>query len=163
MTLNEGKSCGDMYREARLNAASHNERLGTHMGAAIELGVGSAETVGRWERDETTPSNINVKRMAQVYGAPELLHNYCAMQCPIGMGRVSPMIRRNFEQVAIQLYGATRDAGKDANALLMMAADGRIDENEAGEFIRIVHKLGGLKQAIDTLEIYAEKLEARGC
>lgn len=152
-----GKTSGELYREARMKAASTNERLATYAGAAEELGVASAETIGRWERDETTPSNFNVRRMAQVYRAPELLQNYCATECPIGKGRVKPLSCSNFEQIAIRLFGASSDTEDDVKTLLMFAADGTIDDSEIKEFRRIIGKLGGLKQAIEVLQIFAEK------
>lgn len=157
--MDVGKTCGDQYRDARLAAARANESLSTYAGAAEALGVSAPETIGRWERDETTPSNLNVKRMAQVYGAPELMHNYCAMQCPIGIGRVQPILQRNLEQIAIRLFGESSNAETDVREVLLMAEDGKISADEIEEFRRIVARLGGLKNAIELLQIYAEKLD----
>ncbi|MDD3029826.1 MAG: hypothetical protein PHS57_06060 [Alphaproteobacteria bacterium] len=151
------KTLGDQYREARLAAASSNEKLATHAGAAEVLEVGSPETIGRWERDETVPSNYNVRRMAQVYRAPELITNYCAEQCPLGKGRVPRAENRPLEQVAIRFFGATEDISEDAKTLLMIAANGSVDEHEIESFRKIVKRLGGLKAAIHALQIYTEK------
>ncbi len=151
------KTLGDQYREARLNAISSNEKLATHAGAAEVLEVNSPETVGRWERDETIPSNHNVRRMAQVYRAPELITNYCADQCPLGKGRVQRIANKPFEQVAIRVFNASEDIAEDAKTLLMIAADGTVDETEIERFTEIVKKLGGMRNAIHALQIYAEK------
>ena len=64
--MKAGKTPGDQYREARMRAAAGNERLATQAGAAEALDVATPETIGRWERDEVIPSNLNVRRMAQL-------------------------------------------------------------------------------------------------
>ena len=155
--MSVGKTLGDQYREARMKAAAYNESLATQAGAAEALEVTSPETIGRWERDEVIPSNINVRRMAQLYQAPELMQNYCAMQCPIGCGRVAPYQDECFERTAIKLFNEAQDVGDLAKALLVIASDGKVNADEAREFQKVVKKLGSLKAVIDALQVYAEK------
>jgi len=155
--LNVGKTLGDQYREARLKAAAYNEKLATQQGAAEALDVSSPETIGRWERDEVIPSNINVRRMAQLYRAPELMQNYCATQCPLGCGRVTPVQDECFERTAIKLFNEAQEVGDVAKALLLIASDGRVRPDEVAAFQNVVKKLGSLKTVIDALQIYAEK------
>ena len=152
-----GKTFGDQCREARMRASSYNERLATQAGAAELLDVGSPETIGRWERDEAAPSNINVRRMAQAYNAPELVNNYCAMVCPLGCGRVRPFSDESIEQSGIRLFAEADGMSDIARTLLLIAADGTVDKREAAQFREIVGKLGGLKAAISALQVYAEK------
>ena len=152
-----GKTFGDQCREARIRAAAYNEKLATQAGAAELLDVGSPETIGRWERDEAVPSNINVRRMAQAYNAPELLQNYCAMQCPIGCGRVNPCSGVSLEQTAIRLFNEVDGFDSTVKSLLVIAADGEVSKEEADQFNRAIQKLGNLKSAITALQIYAEK------
>lgn len=155
--MNAGKTLGDQYREARLRAAAYNERLATQAGAAEELDVSSPETIGRWERDEVIPSNINVRRMAQLYRAPELMQNYCATQCPLGSGRVAPYQDETFERTAIKLFNEAQDMGDLAKALLVIASDGKVNPDEAQAFQQVVRKLGNLKTVIEALQLYAER------
>lgn len=152
-----GKSLGDQYREARMKAASYNERLATQAGAAEALEVSSPETIGRWERGEVVPSNMYVRRMAEMYNAPELMHNYCAMQCPLGFGRMAPLQDMAFERTAIKLFNEAQGVDDLAKALLVIASDGRVNEDEAKEFQRVVKRLGNLKTVIEALEVFAEK------
>ena len=155
--MDVGKTFGDLCREARLNASASNARLATLAGAAEEMDISTPETIGRWERDETTPNNMNVRRMAPVYRAPELLQNYCAMMCPIGKGRVPQTACSSLEQLSVRLFCNSADVGEDIKTLLLFAADGTVDKSEMEEFQRIVTKLGGLKKAIGALQIFAEK------
>ena len=103
------------------------------------------------------PSNINVRRMAQLYRAPELMQNYCATQCPLGCGRVTPVQDECFERTAIKLFNEAQDVGDLAKALLVIASDGKVNADEAREFQKVVKKLGSLKAVIDALQVYAEK------
>jgi len=155
--LNVGKTFGEQLREARLNAAAYNEKLATQQGAAEALEVSSPETIGRWERDEVLPSNINARRMAQLYNTPELLTSYCAMICPIGCGRVNPVQDECFERTAIKLFNEAQGVGDVAKALLQIASDGRVRPDEVTAFQNVAKKLGSLKAVIDALQIYAEK------
>ena len=152
-----GKTFGDQLREARLKHIPDNEKLGTQQGAAELLDVASPETIGRWERDEALPSNINVRRMAQVYNAPELMTNYCATICPIGCGRIAPVQDECFERTAIKLFNEAQGLGDIAKALLLIASDGRVRPDEVADFQDAVKKLGSLKTVIDALQLYAEK------
>lgn len=156
--MNVGKTFGDQCREARMKAAAYNEKLATQAGAAELLDVGSPETIGRWERDEAAPSNMNVRRMAQLYNAPELLQNYCAMQCPIGCGRVNPCSGITLEQSTIRLFNEVDGIDATAKTLLLIAADGQVSKAEADQFNAAVQKLGDIKTAITALQMYAEKL-----
>lgn len=152
-----GKTFGEQLRESRLRAAAYNESLATQQGAAEAMDISSPETVGRWERDEVLPSNINVRRMAQLYNAPELMTNYCAMLCPIGCGRVAPVQDECFERTAIKLFNEAQGVGDIAKALLVIASDGHVNADEVTAFQESVKKLGSLKSVIDALQIYAEK------
>lgn len=140
-----------------MKASAYNEKLATQQGAAEALEVSSPETIGRWERDEVLPSNINARRMAQLYNAPELLTNYCAMICPIGCGRMSPVQDECFERTAIKLFNEAQGVGDVAKALLLIASDGKVRPDEVTAFQDVVKKLGSLKTVIDALQIYAEK------
>lgn len=155
--MSAGKTFGDQCREARLKAAAYNEKLATQAGAAELLDVSSPETIGRWERDEAAPSNMNVRRMSQLYNAPELLNNYCAMQCPIGCGRFTQVQNEPFERTAIKLFNEAQGVGDIAKALLLIASDGRVRPDEVSAFQDVVKRLGSLQDVIHALQMYAEK------
>lgn len=160
--MQAGKSMGDRYRTARLEAAQGNQRLGTYAGAAEAIGVESPDTVGRWERDESTPTNFNVKQMAVVYGAPELMANYCATSCPIGQGQMKEIHLRPIEQLTIKLHNMSRDLNGDVLELMCIAEDGVIDDAERVQFDAIMRRLGEMAHTIKTLQIHAEKHIRKG-
>lgn len=147
---------GNKYLESRLNAAKYNPALSTQAGAAEALDV-DVQTVGRWERGATTPSNEAVREMSEVYRDLSLLQDYCAYACPIGCGMVHPSEKATLEQAAIGLFAQSRELEKTISALLLIAADGKIDESERDEFDRAMESLRGLKAKITSLErFYAQ-------
>lgn len=151
------RTMGDQIRTARMKAAHSNERLATYAGAAEELDVGTPDTIGRWERDESTPTNFNVKRMALKYNAPELMANYCALSCPIGQGRMKEVHLSPVEQLALKLYNRHRGLTEDMHELMGMAEDGVIDGNERVRFDAILERLGEMAETIRIMTIFAEK------
>ena len=155
--MNKGISLGDALRNARIAAAKDNPNLSTLAGAAEALDVSAPETVGRWERDECTPNNHNVKRMAVLYGAPELLPFYCATSCPVGKGRVCQLSVRPVEQVALRLYNSSRDLTDDIASLMRIAEDGMIDDDERPRFDEAVKRISTLKTSIDELMLASER------
>ena len=160
--MQAGKSMGDRYRAARLEAAQGNQRLGTYAGAAEAIGVDSPDTVGRWERDESTPTNFNVKQMALVYGAPELMANYCALSCPIGQGQMKEVNLRPIEQLTLRLHNMSCDLDGDIRDLMLIAEDGLIAEDERDPFNAIIQRLDDMAHTIKTLQIHAKKHFRKG-
>ena len=149
---------GNQYLEARLEAAKYNERLATQAGAAEILDVDTA-TLGRWERGETVPSNHKVRRMAEAYNAPRLMHNYCAYACPIGCGRVAPLDARPIERTAMSLHKHARNMNELLDGLLDILANGRVDPDEAAEFRAIIDEFQAVNRRINALSLYAESRE----
>lgn len=65
------KAAGNMFCQARYEAAKFNERLGSREGAAEELGVDRTR-LARIELGSVTPYPEEVLLMADIYRAPEL-------------------------------------------------------------------------------------------
>lgn len=68
------KAAGNMFCQARYEAAKFNERLGSREGAAEELGVDRTR-LARIELGSVTPYPEEVLLMADIYRAPELKGN----------------------------------------------------------------------------------------
>ena len=65
------KAAGNMFCQARYEAAKFNERLSSREGAAEELGVDRTR-LARIELGSVTPYPEEVLLMADIYRAPEL-------------------------------------------------------------------------------------------
>ena len=81
------KAQGNVWYEARIEAAKWNERLQSRLGAAEEMGL-SEDAVKSAELGlyKFLPVD-NAVLMADTYNAPELLNHYCLNECPIGRNR----------------------------------------------------------------------------
>ena len=79
------KAAGNMFCQARYEAAKFNERLSSREGAAEELGVDRTR-LARIELGSVIPYPEEVLLMADIYRAPELKGNYCREMCPLGKG-----------------------------------------------------------------------------
>lgn len=81
------KAYGNVWFEARKNAAKYDDRLSSRDGAAELLGM-SVSSVADTELGllKCMPPDKAVL-MADLYNAPHLLNYYCKHECPIGRNR----------------------------------------------------------------------------
>lgn len=78
------KAAGNVYYEARIEAAKWDEKLASRAGAAEALHV-SEDVIIHTENNlyKHLPVETAVL-MADRYNAPQLLNHYCTHECPIG-------------------------------------------------------------------------------
>ena len=130
------KAAGNMFCQARYEAAKFNERLGSREGAAEELGVDRTR-LARIELGSVTPYPEEVLLMADIYRAPELKGNYCREMCPLGKGM--PKINEAKE------------------LLLDITADGVITEDEKPDLEKIINTLNEVNEVTQNLKNWIEK------
>lgn len=162
--MNDAIWMGNQYREARLNAAKYNERLSTLEGAAEALSdqdddsMLAPNTVGRWERGRSIPSNHKVVDMAWMYNAPHLLVNYCST-CPIGKDRISPVEEKPLGTLAIRLHNMGKIIEAYGDEFLQIAEDNVVDDDERPRFDEIVADIKRMGKVISEIELHALKLQ----
>ena len=86
MSKHATKAAGNVYCQARYQAAETNERLSSREGAAEQLFCGR-DVLAKVELDLVRPNPELVTMMADLYNAPELLLHFCASECAIGKSR----------------------------------------------------------------------------
>ncbi|MBE6723339.1 MAG: helix-turn-helix domain-containing protein [Ruminococcaceae bacterium] len=162
MSLNPTKAADNVYCKARKAAAKYNERLNSREGAAEALNV-SVSTISDYELG-LTKTGVPVEavvRMADLYNAPELRNWYCSHDCPIGRLDVAPVKLEDLDRLVIELQDCLKQAGKDREDLLDIAADGRIDKRERPRLKTIIRDLDKIANGAKDLKMWAEKnLEA---
>lgn len=153
----------NVYKHYRLRAAQYNEALNSREKTAELLGI-SPSSLANYELGitKTVPVDM-VVMMSDLYNAPELRNLYCKHECPIG--KFLPMATevRNLENITVRIMNSfdedeIRGMKKD---LLRIAEDGKISEDEQGDFYRILEKLEGIASEVSELKILAEKLNKR--
>ena len=105
------KAAGNMFCQARYEAAKFNERLGSREGAAEELGVDRTR-LARIELGSVTPYPEEVLLMADIYRAPELKGNYCREMCPLGKG-MPKIENQDIDRIALRAFNINGEGGND--------------------------------------------------
>ena len=126
------ENCRNIYYNARQTAGLTQERWAEALGLSVEA-------VRQYETDRCMPSDGVVARMAELSMLP-------------------PVERLPLAQAVVQLLAAMREfqAAHHDDALLAIAADGRVDLGEEARFKAVVRDLHGIVQAALQID-YAEK------
>ena len=152
------KAAGNVWFEARKNAAKVNERLESRLGAAEELGV-SEDVVKSAELElyKAMPVDVAVL-MADTYGAPQLKNYYCLHECPIGKSNPISADVLPIERATIKLIRQLNDENLEPlkDKLLEIAEDGEISEEELPELEAVMKALRKLSRTVSELKIIGD-------
>lgn len=160
MKTNSTVARGNVYFEARLRAAARDYRYNSRESASDMIYV-HERTLADYERGVTIPPPDVVIRMADMYGAPELLNHYCAHECPAGRGRVKPVQELTPPHIATRLRVAASDLSGILRDLDLISMDGQIQPEEMPTLMAATRELAALKMAIEELELMAAKLNGK--
>ncbi len=153
------KAQGNVWYEARIEAAKWNERLLSRFGAAEMMGL-SEDAVKSAELGlyKSMPVD-NAVLMADAYNAPELLNHYCLNECPIGRGRPLSAEVLGLDRVTIKLLKELRSDAMEKlrDRMLDIAEDGDVTGNELSDLTEIINQLDELSKTISELKIIGEK------
>lgn len=161
---NPTKAAENMYCVARKTAAEGNEQLNSREGASALTGI-ERTRLARIELGLIVPYPEEVRLMAEVYNAPELMPCYCSHDCQIGkcMGILLPSEQpASLEQLAIRAAIAFRNTEKIRDSLLDITADGIIDDSERGQLEQIIDQLSSISQIAYHLQAHALKIKGGG-
>lgn len=139
------------------------ERLGLSREAASERLAGvSADKIEKIESEKTVPYPDEVLAMSRGYNAPTLCNHYCSKQCPIGMEYVPEIKLKELSQIVLEMVASLNAVEGEKNKLIELAADGEISDKEIDEFIHIQGELERISVAVETLQLWTEKMLASG-
>lgn len=149
------KAAGNMFCQARYEAAKFNERMSSREGAAEELGIDRTR-LARIELGSITPYPEEVLLMADYYRAPELKGNYCREMCSLGEGM--PHIEcQGLDRISLKALCSFRKINEAKDLLLDITADGVISEDEKPALKRIVDTLNELNEVTQNLKNWIER------
>lgn len=158
---NPTKAAENMYCVARKTAAEGNEQLNSREGASALTGI-ERTRLARIELGLIVPYPEEVRLMAEVYNAPELMPCYCSHDCQIGkcMSALIPSGQpASLEQLAIRTAIAFRNAEQIRDQLLDITADGIIDDSEKQQLKDVLCKLSAISQIAYELQTVAMRLD----
>ena len=153
----------NVYLQARLDAATRDERLFSREIAAGILGI-SPYTLQDYELGNVKVVPVDkVVRMADTYGKPELLTGYCKHECPIHGFLPLATEEKNLQGITLRLLKGLNEneVRKVKEKLIDLTEDGVITEDETDELQKILRYLDKLVEAISELKIVGEKCLSR--
>lgn len=153
------KAAGNVWYEARMNAAKYDDRLRSREGAAERLGM-SVSSIADAELGLTKFMPVDkAVLMADAYNAPHLLNHYCLHECPIGCRR--PISDENLEidRVTVRLLKNLRvsQLNEIKDTLVDIAEDGVISEDEKPDLREVMEYLDELARVLSELQAISKK------
>ena len=112
------------------------------------------------ERSSAHPDEVVI--MAEKYKAPHLCNYYCANECPIGQKYVPEIKTKELSQIVLEMLASLNSMSRKQERLIEITADGQIGGDEVKDFIQIQEELEKISVAVETLQIWTEKMMADG-
>lgn len=149
------KAAGNVFYEARSEAAKNNERLASREGASLETGIDRTR-LARIELGSITPYPEEVLLMAEFYNNPELKNVFCREMCPLG--RDLPKIElSDLDRITVKALATFRNIEEQKEKLLEIAADGVITDDEKPDFEKVIHAMDELAAVAFNMKAWAER------
>ena len=152
------KAAGNPWFEARKKAALYDDRLCSREGAAERLGMSvSAVADAELGLSKCMPVDKAVL-MADLYKAPYLLNHYCLHECPIGCRHALSDEVLSIDRVTVKLIKGLRveKLGEIKDALIDIAEDGQITDDEKPVLKDVLDYLDGLAKTVSELKTISE-------
>lgn len=158
------KATGNVWYEARMEAAKWNEKLSSRSGAAEYMNV-SEDVIKDSELGlyKVMPVEHAV-RMADAYNAPYLLNHYCLNYCPIGCTKPLSDQKLSVDRITVKLMKALKieDVDKMKGMLINIAADGEVTEDEIIDLYEVLEYTRELQKTLSELEIIGKAVLENG-
>ena len=100
--------------------------------------------------------------IAENYKQPGLCNYYCANQCPSGQEYVPEVKIKDLSQIVLEMLASLNSMNRRKDRLIEITADGVISDDELEDFIRIREELERISIAVETLQLWSERMLATG-
>lgn len=150
------KAVGNMYYDARSEAAENNSNFTSREGASDILHI-ERTRLANIELGNIMPYPEEVKCMAKAYNTPELCNYYCANECPIGQDSVQEVKMDDFDRLSLKVLGSLKDIDYIRTTLIDISEDGVISADEQDAFNDIIESLEKISTSANALKLWAEK------
>lgn len=116
------------------------------------------ERIERIENERVEPHPDEVLLMSDKYKQPTLCNYYCANQCPIGQHYVPEIKVKDLSQIVLETVAALNAMQKEKDRLIEITVDGKITGDELADFVRIQEELEKISVAVETLQLWCERM-----
>ena len=120
------------------------------------------ERIEKIENERSLPHPDEVLVMAEKYKQPGLCNHYCANQCPIGQQYVPEVKIKDLSQIVLEMLASLNSMSKQKERLIEITVDGKITGDEIEDFIYIQEELERISIAVETLQLWSERMLATG-
>ena len=120
------------------------------------------ERIEKIENERSLPHPDEVLVMAEKYKQPSLCNFYCANQCPIGQQYVPEVTVKDLSQIVLEMLASLNSMNKQKERLIEITVDGKVSEDELKDFIYILEELERISIAVETLQLWSERMLATG-
>ena len=120
------------------------------------------ERIEKIESERSLPHPDEVLTMADKYKQPGLCNYYCANQCPIGQEYVPEVKIKDLSQIVLEMLASLNSMNRRKERLIEITADGVISDDELEDFIHIREELERISIAVETLQLWSERMLATG-
>ena len=134
----------------------------TREAASVLLESITPERIEKIENERSLPHPDEVLVMADKYKQPSLCNFYCANQCPIGQQYVPEIKVKDLSQIVLEMLASLNSMSKQKERLIEITVDGKISDDELEDFIFIQEELERISIAVETLQLWSEKMLATG-
>ena len=118
----------------------------------------SADRIEKIESGKSLPHPDEVVRMSDCYKMPNLCNQFCAKECPIGQEYVPEVSMKELSQITLEMLASLNSVEKKKERLIEIVADGKIEEDEYTDFIKIQDELEKISLAVEALQLWVEKV-----
>ena len=118
----------------------------------------SPERIEKIENERTDPHPDEVLLMSDKYKQPDLCNYYCANQCPIGQQYVPEVKIKDLSQIVLETIASLNTMQKKKDRLIEITVDGHISGDELADFVRIQEELEKISIAVETLQLWCERM-----
>lgn len=122
----------------------------------------SPERIEKIENERSLPHPDEVLVMAEKYKQPSLCNYYCANQCPIGQQYVPEIKVKDLSQIVLEMLASLNSMTKQKERFIEITVDGKISGDELEDFIFIQEELERISIAVETLQLWSERMLATG-
>ena len=120
------------------------------------------ERIEKIENERSSPHPDEVLIMAEGYKNPGLCNHYCAKQCPIGQQYVPEIKIKDLSQIVLEMLASLNSMNKQKERLIEITVDGKVSGDELEDFIVIQEELERISIAVETLQLWAERMLVTG-
>lgn len=120
------------------------------------------ERIEKIENERSLPHPDEVLLMAEKYKQPGLCNYYCANQCPIGQQYVPEVKVKDLSQIVLEMLASLNSMNKQRERLIEITVDGKVSGDELADFVYIQEELERISIAVETLQLWSERMLATG-